>query len=435
MKDVSSAALAYHRQSPPGKLSIVPSKPCKTQEDLSLAYTPGVAAPCLEIQKDPEASYLYTSRGNTVAVITDGTAVLGLGNIGALAGMPVMEGKCVLLHRFAGINGIPLGIQTRSVRECVRTIAPLEPSFGAIILEDIGAPECFRIEEQLKEMMGIPVFHDDQHGTAVVALAALLGSVGVTGKKLDTIRIVVNGAGAAGIAVSNLLVDAGIQKEQMLLVDSHGVVSTGRTEGMNRYKRAFARRTQARTLTEALQGADVFIGISAGNVLSSSQVRGMADQAIVLAMANPTPEILPADALRGGAAIAASGRSDFPNQVNNALGFPGIFRAVLDARVTTITKEMKLAAAHALYKLACVSIPDRIQESFAQVYPAQYAARVFSPKRPLSRDYIIPKLFDPRVVPAVARAVAEAAQESGIAKDPIPDPDAYERELLRRLST
>lgn len=435
MNDISSRALAYHRCPPPGKLTVVPSKPCKTQDDLSLAYTPGVAYPCLEIQKNPDASYLYTSRANTVAVITNGTAVLGLGNIGALAAMPVMEGKCLLLYRFAGINGIPIGIKSRGVRECVRSIAPLEPSFGAIILEDIGAPECFAIEKELKRMMDIAVFHDDQHGAAIVALAALLGSIEVTGKKLENIRIVINGAGAAGIATSNLLLDAGIKKEQLLLADSHGVVYKGRTEGMNTYKRAFAHRTQMRTLQQAVKGTDVFIGVSTGNVLSASGVRSMANRAIVLALANPNPEILPQDAKKGGAAIAASGRSDYANQVNNALGFPGIFRAVLDTRVAAITKEMKLAAAYALYHLARVPIPQPIQQLFSTIYPTQSKSGAFSRKKPLAADYIIPKLFDPRVVPAVARAVAQAAQKTGAAKCPIKNPAAYERELLRKLSS
>ena len=409
MDDLKQKALEYHRRPPKGKLAIVPSKPCETQEELSLAYSPGVAYPCLEIKDHPELSYAYTARGNTVAVVTDGTAVLGLGNIGAEASMPVMEGKCMLLQKFAGINGVPLAIKGhRDADDFVHIVASLEANFGAINLEDIKSPECFYIEEQLQKRMGIPVFHDDQHGTAIISLAGIINSLTLVAKKMTDARVVINGAGAAGIACGRLYAAAGIPKDAITLVDSIGVVYKGRTQGMNPYKEEFARATNNRTLEDALGGVDVFVGVSVADVLTAPMIRAMSKKPIIFALANPHTEIMPDRAREYGAYIVATGRSDFGNQINNVLGFPGIFRGALDAGARCITEVMKLAAAYALSSLASEKIPDHIQEQFARIYKEDYARGLFTPSNPLSRDFIIPKPFDPRVVPVVSRAVAEA---------------------------
>ncbi|MGY8803821.1 MAG: malic enzyme-like NAD(P)-binding protein, partial [bacterium] len=382
-------ALAYHENGRPGKIKVVPTKPCKTADDLSLAYTPGVAAPCMEIQADPDAAYRYTAKSNLVAVITNGSAVLGLGNIGALAGKPVMEGKGVLFKRFADIDVFDIEIDSQDTEEIIRTIELISPTFGGINLEDIRAPECFVIEKRLKQSLDIPVFHDDQHGTAIISAAALLNAVMITGRHMESIKIVISGAGAAGIACSKLYKDLGVPAENLHMVDSRGVIYKGREHGMNIYKEEFAIETTRRTLSEAMVGADVFVGCSSAGIVTKEMVDSMAPQPIIFAMANPDPEITPSDvhAVRSDA-ICATGRSDFPNQVNNVLGFPFIFRGALDVRATQINEPMKLAAVRALAELARRG--EMVPEAVKHAYPGEDFD--FSP------GYIIPKPFDPRVL-------------------------------------
>ena len=375
-----------------GKIEVTARAPVNDRESLSLAYTPGVAQPCLEIQKDVSKSYELTRRWNTVAVVTDGTAVLGLGDIGPEAGMPVMEGKCVLFKSFGGVDAIPLCVRSKDPDEIVNTVALLAGSFGGVNLEDISAPRCFEIERKLKERCDIPIFHDDQHGTAVITLAGLRNALKVVGKELGGVRIVISGAGAAAMAIARLLLSAGAK--DVILCDRTGAIYPGREKGMNPAKEEIAAITnpgkRTGSLADALKGADVFIGVSAPGLVTPEMVRSMAERAVVFACANPTPEIFPADAKAAGAAVVASGRSDFPNQINNVLAFPGIFRGALDARASDINEEMKLAAAKAL-------------------------ADLISPEE-LSAECIIPAAFDPRVCPAVAKAVAEAARASGVAR-------------------
>ncbi len=407
MDDLAIKALNYHKFPTPGKLDISSSKSVETQDDLSLAYTPGVAVPCLEIEKDSALSYEYTGRGNTVAVISDGTAVLGLGNIGALAGLPVMEGKCVLLKKFANINGIPIVIKNyKDVDDFVHIVASLEDSFGAINLEDIKGPECFEVEEKLKKICTIPVFHDDQHGTAIISLAAIMTSAEIVGKKLEEIRIVINGAGAAAIASATHYVAGGITKENIMMIDSKGVIYKEREEGMNPYKEKFANNTEARSLSDALVGADVFVGMSVADILTPDMIKTMAKDPIVFALANPNPEIRYELAKESGVRIIGTGRSDHPNQINNVLGFPGIFRGTLDARANQITRKMKLAATHALAELAKSEIPSDIKAKLKEIYPKDAEMGIFD--KGLNEELIIPKPFDPRVVPAVAEAVKNA---------------------------
>lgn len=415
-EELKRKALVYHRLPQPGKLEVISSKPFNTQEELTLAYSPGVAYPCLEIKDNPETVYEYTSKGNTVAVITDGTAVLGLGNIGARASIPVMEGKAILLKRFAGINGIPIAIAGhRSSEDFVHIVSTLHENYGAINLEDIKAPECFLIEEQLQSLP-IPVFHDDQHGAAIISLAGLTNAAAIVGKKLEECRIVFHGAGAAGLASAALYAAAGIPREHITFVDSEGVIYSGRAKGMNPYKERFAQDTNARTLADVLKNADVFVGVSIPNVLTETMIQSMNRDPIIFALANPVPEIMPELAIRYGARIAATGRSDMPNQINNVLGFPGIFRGVLDTRAKRITTGMKLAASQALIQLTREPIPQEVQAYLASVYPTDAAAGMFAPPNPLNERYIIPKPFDPRVVPAVAAAVASAAAAEGVAQ-------------------
>ena len=414
-------ALEYHSLPVPGKLAVIATKPCRTQRDLSLAYTPGVAVPCKEIERDPALAYKYTAKGNLVAVVSNGTAVLGLGNIGALAGKPVMEGKGVLFKRFADIDVFDIELATEDPKEIIRACQLLEPTFGGINLEDIKAPECFEIEEELKRTMRIPVFHDDQHGTAIISGAALLNALELVGKRPEDIRLVFNGAGAASIACAGHYVRLGVCRENILMCDTKGVIYDGRREGMNPYKQRFARPTEARTLADALRGADVFVGLSTADCVTPEMLRTMADNPIVFAMANPDPEIPYEVAVSARAdLIMCTGRSDFPNQVNNVLGFPFIFRGALDVRATAINDEMKLAATRALAALAKEDVPDSVCSAYG-VERLQFG-----------RDYIIPKPFDPRVLIWEASAVAQAAMETGVAQQPV-DIEEYKEQLERRL--
>jgi malate dehydrogenase (oxaloacetate-decarboxylating)(NADP+) len=415
-------ALAYHEMGRPGKIEVIPTKPCATARDLALAYSPGVAEPCLAIEKDPELSYKYTSKGNLVAVISNGTAVLGLGNIGALAGKPVMEGKGVLFKKFADIDVFDIEVAETDIDRFCQTVKALEPTFGAVNLEDIKAPECFVIETRLKKEMKIPVFHDDQHGTAIISGAALLNALELSGKKIDQVRVVVSGAGAAAISCTRFYLALGVKREHVVMVDTKGVVYKGRTEGMNEWKSEFASDTKARTLAEALVGADVLLGCSAKGMVDQKMVRSMAKDPIVFALANPDPEITYPEAQEARAdVIMATGRSDFPNQVNNVLGFPYIFRGALDVRATAITEEMKMAAAKAIAALAKEDVP----ESVTRAYGGQ--------KFKFGREYIIPKPLDPRVLLWVAPAVAEAAMKGGVARVQL-DLDQYRETLRSRQS-
>jgi len=415
-------ALAFHAGSKPGKLEVNPTKPMATQRDLSLAYSPGVAVPVLRIAENPELGWEYTTRGNLVAVISNGTAILGLGDLGALASKPVMEGKSVLFKRFADVNSIDLEVDTKDVEQFINAVRYLGPSFGGINLEDIKAPDCFIIEEKLRELMDIPVFHDDQHGTAIISAAGVINAAHLTNRKLEDLKVVCNGAGAAGIACIELLKSMGVKSENVILCDTKGVVYRGRTDGMNQWKSAHSVETKARTLTDAMVGCDVFLGLSAKGALTPDMVRSMSASPIIFAMANPDPEITPEDAkaVRGDV-IVATGRSDYPNQVNNVLGFPYIFRGALDVRATTINEEMKIAAAEAIAALAREDVPDEVAAAYRGARP------VYGP------EYIIPSPFDPRLISKVSAAVAEAAMKTGVAKKQIADLNAYQYELSARL--
>jgi malate dehydrogenase (oxaloacetate-decarboxylating)(NADP+) len=416
------SALELHASGRPGKLETRISKSLATARDLSLAYSPGVAVPCLRIHADPDLAYTYTTRGNMVAVISNGTAVLGLGNIGALASKPVMEGKVALFKRFADVDGIDLEVSTEDVEEFINCVRLLGASFGGINLEDIKAPECFIIESRLRELMDIPVFHDDQHGTAIVAAAALINACHLTRRDLGTTRLVVNGAGAAGIACIDLLLTLGMKRENILACDTKGVIHRGRHD-LNQWKSAHAVETGLRTLEDAVRGADVFLGLSAKGALTQEMVRSMAPRPIILALANPDPEITPEEARAASPdAIIATGRSDYPNQVNNVLGFPYIFRGALDVRASTINEAMKAAAAEALAVLAREDVPDEVHRAAARQLR-------FGP------EYIIPNAFDPRLITRIPLAVARAAVESGVARRPLPEPRRYTRELAARLDT
>jgi malate dehydrogenase (oxaloacetate-decarboxylating)(NADP+) len=425
-------ALRYHRDPQPGKIEVVPTKPFYSQSDLSLAYTPGVAAPCREIERDPEASFDYTSRGNLIAVITNGTAVLGLGHIGSLAGKPVMEGKAVLFKRFADIDVFDIEVDTTDPDEFIRTVKLLEPTFGGINLEDIKAPDCFYIEEQLKQQMDIPVFHDDQHGTAIISAAAMLNATEITGRQVADLRVVINGAGAAGIACAKLYIELGVRPENLTMVDTRGAIYRGRTEGMNPYKEALACPTSARSLADAVEGADLLVGMSVKGAFTPELLQRMNTDPIVFALANPDPEIdyHEARAARPDA-IIATGRSDYPNQVNNVLGFPYIFRGALDVRAREINTAMKIAAVKALAELAREDVPDAVIRAYGGS-PIHFG-----------RDYIIPKPLDTRVLLKVVPAVAEAAVRSGAARAPLPEREVYiqrleaslgpEREMMRKV--
>ena len=414
-------ALDYHSKPRPGKTEVVATKACLTQRDLSLAYTPGVAVPCLAIEKNPQDAFKYTNKGNLVAVVTNGTAVLGLGDIGAIAGKPVMEGKGVLFKRFADIDVFDIELNTKDADEIIKTCQLLEPTFGGINLEDIKAPECFYIEETLKKTMKIPVFHDDQHGTAIISGAALANAAELTGKRLDQIKIVVNGAGASGIACAEHYISMGVKRENVTLVDTKGVIYKGRKDGMNAYKERFAKATSMRTLADACKGADVLLGLSKKGAFTPEMIASLAPNPVVFAMANPDPEITydEARAVRDDI-LMATGRSDYPNQVNNVLGFPSIFRGALDVHATTINEEMKLAATYALAALAKEDVPDSV-------------CRAYGVERlRFGRDYIIPTPFDPRVLVWEAAAVAQAAMETGVAQNPV-DINEYREQLEKRL--
>ncbi|MGE4580020.1 MAG: NADP-dependent malic enzyme [Desulfuromonadales bacterium] len=414
-------ALDYHSTGRKGKIEVITTKPCATSRDLSLAYSPGVAEPCLEIEKNPNDAYKYTAKGNLVAVVSNGTAVLGLGDIGALAGKPVMEGKGVLFKRFADVDVFDIELDTKDPDEIIRTVKLLEPTFGGINLEDIKGPECFYIEEELQKIMNIPVFHDDQHGTAIIANAGLLNALELIGKKIEDVRIVVNGAGAAGIACANMALTLGARIENMYLCDSKGVIYKGRTSGMNEYKERLANDTEMRTLEEAMTGADVFFGVSVKGAVTREMVASMAKDPIIFAMANPDPEITPdeAKAVRDDV-IIGTGRSDYNNQVNNVLCFPFLFRGALDTHASAINAEMKMAAVKALAGLAKQDVPDSVRKAYGNV------------EIKFGREYLIPKPFDPRVLLHVAPAVAQAAMDSGVARRPIENMERY-RESLEAL--
>ncbi len=420
--ELEKNSLEYHSYPTAGKLEVIPSKPCLTQADLSYAYTPGVAYPCLEIKKDKSEISRYTNRNNLVAVISNGTAVLGLGNIGAAAGKPVMEGKGVLFKRFADVDVFDIELDTEDTDRLIDAVKIMEPTFGGINLEDIKAPECFEIESRLKKEMNIPVFHDDQHGTAIITGAALLNALEIAGKKIDEVRVVINGAGAAGIACGQFYISLGIKKENIVMCDSKGVIYRGRTEGMNTFKEEFASDTDKRTLSDALTGADIFLGLSVKGAVTKDMLKTMNSDPIVFALANPDPEITYPDAVAArDDVIMSTGRSDYPNQVNNVMGFPFIFRGALDVSATSINEEMKVAAARALASVAKLEVPDTVLKAYS-LENLSYG-----------RDYIIPKPFDSRVFIEVSSAVAEAAVESGVALKPYSSISEYRRNLDSRL--
>ena len=415
-------ALEFHSLNKPGKIEINSSKPMTTKRDLALAYSPGVAVPVKAIADNPEAAYDYTSKGNLVAVISNGSAILGMGNLGALASKPVMEGKAVLFKRFADIDSIDLEIDCKDSDEIINSIKNFACSFGGINLEDIAAPDCFIIEEKLKEILDIPVFHDDQHGTAIITTAALINALDISGKSIKDIKVVVNGAGASAIACTNLFKNSGVLNENITMLDRKGVIYKGRTEGMDQWKSAHAIETKNRTLEDAISGADVFLGLSAKGALKKELVKKMAKNPIIFACANPDPEITPEEIMEvRDDAIIATGRSDYPNQVNNLIGFPYIFRGALDVRATTINEEMKVAAANAIAKLAREDVPDEVVAAMGGDRPRY------------GKDYIIPSTFDPRLISVIPAAVAKAAMDSGVAKKPIIDFELYKDQLKQRL--
>jgi len=415
-------ALAFHSSAPAGKLAVQPTKPMATQRDLALAYSPGVAWPVKAIAEDPDLAYDYTSKGNMVAVISNGTAILGLGNLGALASKPVMEGKAILFKRFADVDSIDIEVTTQDVDEFITTVRNIGPSFGGINLEDIKAPECFIIESTLREQLDVPVFHDDQHGTAIIAAAGLLNACKLTGRDMKDLKVACLGAGAAGQSVVGLIKQLGVPHDNVIVCDRNGVIYKGREKGMDQFKTALAVETEARTLEDAIKGADVFIGLSAAGALSKDMVKAMAKNPIIFAMANPDPEITPEEVAEvRDDAIVATGRSDYPNQVNNVLGFPYIFRGALDVRARTINEEMKLAAVRALAQLAQEDVPDEV----AAAYQGQ--------RLTFGREYIIPTPFDPRLISYIPPFVAQAAMDTGVARKPIEDMDAYRQSLARRL--
>ncbi len=420
--DLKEKALKYHSEGRPGKVEVVTTKPCQTAEDLSLAYTPGVAKPVLEIAENPDDGYLYTNKGNLVAVVSNGSAILGLGNRGALASKPVMEGKGVLFKRFADVDVFDIEVDTQDPEKIIELVKLMEPTFGGVNLEDIKAPECFRIETELKKLTNIPIFHDDQHGTAIISGAGLLNALEINGKKIDQVKVVFNGAGAAGISCARFFVQLGVKKENLVMCDSKGVIYKGRPGTLNPEKEEFAADTDKRTLADAMKGADVFMGVSTKDVVSPEMLKSMNSDPVVFAMANPDPEIDYSLAVKTRSdVIMATGRSDFPNQINNVLGFPFIFRGALDVRATDITEGMKIAASKALAALAKEPVPEVVKKA--------YNNTDFS----FGRNYIVPKPFDPRVIEWEALAVAKKAVEEGIARKPITDWDEYVKVLRARV--
>ena len=421
-KYTDKEALDFHIEGKPGKIEIISSKNLSTQRDLALAYSPGVAVPCIEIGKNSEAAYDYTSKGNLVAVISNGTAILGLGDLGALASKPVMEGKSVLFKRFADIDSIDIEVDSKNAEEIINVISKIAVTFGGINLEDIAAPDCFIIEQKLKELVDIPIFHDDQHGTAIITTAGLINALDISKKSIKDVKIVVNGAGASAIACTELFKNSGVPNENVIMLDRKGVIYRGRTEGMDQWKSKHAVETKHRTLAEAIKGADVFLGLSAKDVLTQDMVKSMAKNPIIFACANPDPEIKPelVQEVRDDA-IIATGRSDYPNQVNNLIGFPYIFRGALDVRAKEINEEMKVAAAHAIAKLARDNVPDEVVAAYGGERPVY------------GREYIIPSTFDPRLITVIPMAVAKAAMDSGVARKPIQDFEKYENQLAARL--
>ena len=415
-------ALDFHKDKKPGKIEIISSKNMTTKRDLALAYSPGVAAPVKKISENPEAAYDYTSKGNLVAVISNGSAILGMGNLGALASKPVMEGKAVLFKRFADIDSIDLEIDCKDSDEIINSIKNFAPSFGGINLEDIAAPDCFIIEQKLKEILDIPVFHDDQHGTAIITTAALINALDICGKLIKKIKVVVNGAGASAQACTELFKNSGVKSENIIMLDRKGVIYEGRTEGIDQWKSRYAVKTKHRTLKDAVKGADVFLGLSAKGVLKKEMVKSMAKNPIIFACANPDPEITPEEISEvRNDAIIATGRSDYPNQVNNLIGFPYIFRGALDIRAKTINDEMKIAAAHAIANLAKESVPDEVVAAMGGERPYY------------GKDYIIPSTFDPRLISVIPAAVAKAAMDTGVARIKINDFEVYKDQLKQRL--
>ncbi|GHT14995.1 NADP-dependent malic enzyme [Bacteroidia bacterium] len=421
MSNLKQEALDYHSEGRPGKIEVMPTKPYSTQNDLALAYSPGVAEPCLEIEKNPEDAYRYTAKGNLVAVISNGTAVLGLGDIGALSGKPVMEGKGLLFKIFADVDVFDIEVNTKDVEDFIRTVKNIAPTFGGINLEDIKAPECFEIEERLRKELDIPIMHDDQHGTAIISSAGMLNAIELAGKKIENLKVVVNGAGASAVACSKLYISLGVQPQNLVMLDSKGVLTQQRSD-LNAMKKLFATARTISTLEEAMQGADMFLGLSKGNILSAKMIQSMASNPIVFALANPTPEISYEAAIAARPdVVVATGRSDYPNQVNNVLGFPFIFRGALDVRATAINEEMKVAAVRALAALAKEPVPDTVCAAYGNT------------KISFGQNYIIPKPLDPRLISTVSIAVAKAAIASGVARKTITDWDAYENQLQRRM--
>ncbi len=423
MDNLKQKALEYHcLDGKPGKIEVFPTKPCQTADDLSLAYTPGVAAPVLEIENEPELAYTYTAKGNLVGVVSNGTAILGLGNRGALASKPVMEGKGVLFKRFADVDVFDIELNTLDPEEIIRTVKLMEPTFGGINLEDIKAPECFEIEQRLIKECNIPVFHDDQHGTAIICTAGIINASEVIKKPLKTLKVVFNGAGAAGISCAKMFIAAGIKKENITICDSKGVIYKGRKEGMTVQKEEFAHESTLRTLEEAINGADVFVGLSVANCVTPKMLLSMADNPVVFAMANPDAEIKYETAVETRSdLIMATGRSDYPNQINNVLGFPFIFRGAMDVRARKISEGMKMAAARALASLAKEPVPEEVKKAYGRSFT-------------FGRNYIVPKPFDPRVIEYEAIAVAKAACEEGLAEKPITDWDEYKKTLRTRMA-
>lgn len=418
-KITKKEALHYHEEGRPGKIEIVPTKPYSTQRDLSLAYSPGVAYPSIEIEKDPEEVYRYTDRGNLVGVISNGTAVLGLGDIGPLAGKPVMEGKALLFKIFAGLDAFDLEVDAKETDKFIEVVKAVSPTFGGINLEDIKAPECFEIERRLKEECDIPIMHDDQHGTAIISAAGLLNAVDIQGKKIEDIKLVINGAGAAALSCARLYHKIGVRKENIVICDSKGVVSRGRTD-LHESKKEFATDREITSLAEAVAGADVFLGLSVGNILTKEMVKTMAPKPIVFALANPNPEISYEDAIDAVPdIIVATGRSDYPNQINNVIGFPYLFRGALDCEATEINEDMKIAAVYAIARLAHEPVPPIVEEAY-DVCDLKYG-----------RNYILPKPLDPRLLLEVSPAVAKAAMESGVSRKPIKDWDKYQKYLKK----